>query len=59
MITRSRHSVDAGVTVTLVGMSKPKALVVFNPGPAAVRCAVSCQGLRRRKNWPGRIRGAA
>ena len=48
--------------VMLVGMSTPKALVVFNPGPAAVNCAVSRQGLRRllrRKNWPVRVRAAA
>lgn len=29
MNTRSRRSVDAGGAVMLVGMSKPKALVVF------------------------------
>lgn len=28
-------------------------------GLAQVRCAVRCQGLRRRKNWSARVRGAA
>ena len=30
-----------------------------NAGLAQVRCAVSRQGLRRRKNWSARARGAA